>query len=224
MGSESENRRREYFQTYRSEPRTLAVCADTNKGQANSGTYLDLRLRVRKEDHRLPMFVTVAFEPDGGSPDDVVLSPGAAAPYNPDGTSASAVPGGSVPTVAVAELVLLNHSYAPINRSLGNLGMPQGPVAMDTRKGSQGMAIPVSGECDAVDIFLHLVQALGAFIPGSTTRYGGRWSAQYCFTCVDRLSREEWEVAVNSANMQTDVINTDALARGGIVTLHGLVV
>jgi len=74
------------------------------------------------------------------------------------------------------------------------------------RKGALGLAVEISRDCDAADVYVHLVQALGAInLQDNGRRFGGRWIAQYAITCQERLSREEWTKACAETNMQVDI-------------------
>jgi hypothetical protein len=206
--NEKDTRQRKHFQTYRSETKTLAICRDIVAfAQTHRCTFVNARVRIRKEDRRLPLQFVIAFEPDGGSPDLSIIA-----------TSED-------PKISVRELVLFNRSYIPIVNRLGSVSIG-GPVSFATRKGSLGAAIDITAECDAVDISLHLVQALGDIdatqtpIEGRAVRYGGRWICGYCITVNDRMSSEEWEEAVQRCNMQVEVYS-DAV-NGVPVIINGL--
>lgn len=203
------NRHREYFQTFRSEVQTLALCSSTDVDQHdNYANYLRTRIRTIKSDRRLPVVLTIAFEANGGSPDNCVL--------NRINTSTIE------PSVTVAECILLNHSYVPLARVLGNLS-PVGSYPLSQRNGNLGFSLVSSGECDAVDLVATLIRARGQrLFPDVSTsqRYGGRWLFQYSMTTTDRLSREEWDMAVQGTNAQVEIIESDAVDLGHIITLY----
>ena len=231
------NRHREYWQAFRSEIKTLALCAAKDPADNdNPATYIKVRIRTVKADRRLPLILTIAFEPEGGSPDNCVLAHQIPNPANPY----LAGPGGFLPDlqpgITVAECILLNRSYVPIARTVGNLG-PTGTYPLCQRPGQLGLSVISEGDCDAVDLIATLVTALGdrknpAYVlhpshPGAPDynplgqRYGGRWLFQYSMTCTDRLSREEWDTSVQATNAQVEIVNSDAADIGHIVTLHG---
>jgi hypothetical protein len=229
------NRHREYFQAFRSEVKTLALCDDLDRtGDDNPASWIKTRIRVTKSDRRLPLFLTIAFEPSGGSPDNAILMHQHTSLSNSFATGPLLQP--IVPAITVAECILLNRSYVPIVRTIGNLG-PNGTYPLSQRPGSLGLSVLSDGDCDAVDLMATLVQALGDRVcpsyqynvthPGAIdpnplgARYGGRWLFQYSMTCTDRLSREEWESAVQGTNAQIEFIDSDAADIGHIVTLHG---
>jgi hypothetical protein len=231
------NRHREYFQTFRSEIKTLALCDSLKLNTDDNGaTFIKVRIRTVKADRRLPLVLTIAYEPEGGSPDNCILAHQIPNPSNP----LLAGPGGFLPDllpgITVAECILLNRSYVPIVRTIGNLG-PTGTYPLCQRPGQLGLSIVSEGDCDAVDLIAILVSALGdrknpAYVlhpshPGAQDqnplgqRYGGRWLFQYSMTCTDRLSREEWDTAVLATNAQVEIVDTDAPDFFHIVTLHG---
>jgi hypothetical protein len=236
MRDGQENRHREYHQTFRSEIKTLALCDSLTPDFDNGGTYVKARIRTVKADRRIPLFLTLAFEPSGGSPDDCILARQIPNPANPAGAGPSGFLPGIVPAITVAECVLLNRSYVPIVRTIGNTS-PIGSYPLSQRPGSLGISVISEGDCDAVDFMVTLVAALGARVnPGYVLapanlgaqdqnplgqRYGGRWLFQYSMTCTDRLSREEWDTAVLGSNAQVEIIASDAQDIGHIITLHG---
>ena len=191
--TDKDTRQRKFFQTYRSETKTLAICRDVYAPQGNSflATFINARIRIRKSDRRLPLQFAVAFEPDGGSPDLAFI----ACPEEPK--------------VSARELVLFNRSYIPVVNRIGNVNLG-GANVFAHQMGSTGLAIDFSDDCDAVDISLHLTQALGEIDinsnPDPTRRkhFGGRWIAGYSITVTDRMSYEEWERAVQECNMMVD--------------------
>jgi hypothetical protein len=187
MEKNHENRQTEYHQKFSADSKTLALCSERSDGAPELCTSVGARIRITKEDRRLPLFFVVAFEPEGGSPDDAEI----------------VVTG--TPTIIVTELQLMNRSYVPIVRDLGN-PRAGGVVAFPSRKGTLGICCEVHADCDAVDITLNLLPALGGFKHNqSGPRWGGRWSATYSMTCNDRLSREEWTTAVQQTNMRVEI-------------------
>jgi hypothetical protein len=190
-GKDKDDRQRKYFQTYRSETKTLALTID---GMQPNGvtTFVNARIRIRKEDRRLPLIFYCAFEPDGGSPDLCIIATEL------------------MPQVTVRECVLLNRSYIPVVNRIGSTALAGGNF-FPGRQGCMGFAVDISADCDAVDISLHLTQALGALDGGNDdgrpTRYGGRWICGYSLTCNDRLSQEEWNDAVTKCNMMCETFS-----------------
>ena len=186
MNANKDDRQREYFQTFRSETKTLAICAPGITPNNRYATFINSRVRITKQDRRLPLLFFVAFEPDGGSPDDAHM--------------ASSVES----KITVRELVLLNRSYIAIVNRLGTTELG-GALDFSSQRGSLGIAIPITNDCDAVDIAIHLGAALGGQkSPSPGDCFGGRWICGYSITCNDRLSSEEWHNAVNRSNMQVD--------------------
>ena len=187
-GKDKDLRQRQYFQTYRSETKTLALTVDRQWGLSTG--FVNARVRIRKEDRRLPMIFYCAFEPDGGSPDMAFIA------------------GEQQPSITVRECVLLNRSYIPIVNRLGSAVLGGGN-SFPNRRGSLGVGIDINADCDAADISLHLVQALGekkgVDNEGSPIYHGGRWICGYSLTCNDRLSQEEWNDAVTKCNMMVDM-------------------
>jgi hypothetical protein len=202
-GKDRDDRQRKYFQTYRSETKTLALTAD--RYTDNTCQFVNARIRIRKEDRRLPLIFYVAFEPDGGSPDMAVIS------------------GELMPTVTVRECILLNRSYIPVINRIGST-VTSGGNCFPGRQGCLGFAIDISADCDAVDISLHLTQALGELNGGTDdgrpTRFGGRWICGYSLTCNDRLSQEEWNDAVTKCNMMCETFSM--APRDGVAVLDNL--
>ena len=203
-----DNRRREFHQAYHSETYTLASCLDVSDSP-NVATYVKYRIRIVKRDRRLPLFLIVAFEPDGGSPDNSFMA-----------TDAQ-------PCIAVQDLILRNRSYVPVHNRVGNMeqrpgSVPYNPllpkpgfIAFPNREGALGIALEVGTDVDAVDAQVYLYQALGDFNSvAHTQRYGGRWTVGYSFTCKDRLSREEWELVITSTNMQIEIMECDKTGAG----------
>jgi hypothetical protein len=187
MERNHDNRQAEYHQKYSAESVTLALCSERSDGAPELCTSLRTRVRITKDDRRLPLYFVVAFEPEGGSPDaaEIVVT--------------------GTPSIVVAELQLMNRSYVPIVRDLGNPRVG-GAVAFPSRKGTLGICAEIHADCDAVDIHLELLPALGGFIHDrSGPRWGGRWSCTYSFTCNDRMSREEWTTAVQQTHMQVEI-------------------
>lgn len=200
----TDNRQRKFFQTYRSETKTLAICRDTSFSDGlNRCTFVNARVRIKKADRRLPLQFCVAFEPDGGSPDLAIVSTL------------------EMPKITARELVLFNRSYIPVCNRIGNVNLGGGNVFAQ-QKGSTGVAIDFSSECDAIDISMHLVQALGDIDPSTLlpevqpTRFGGRWICGYSITVTDRMSQEEWELACQECNMSAEVYSD---SNGGVAIL-----
>ena len=228
------NRKREFFQDFRSEIKTLALCdglkIDTDD---NGGSFVKARIRTVKADRRIPLFLSIAFEPVGGSPDNCILMRHY---FDPSLDRIQNLSAEIVPAIGVSECILLNRSYVPVVRTIGNSG-PTGSYPLSQRPGSLGLSILSSGDCDAVDLSVTLAAALGdrvnpgyvlnpPFVGGQDQnpqgqRYGGRWVFQYSMTCTDRLSREEWDAAVQGSNAQVEIIDSDASDLGHIITLHG---
>jgi len=187
MSKDIDNRQREYFQTFRSETKTLCQCLPLPYGDSNLASYADCRIRIVKHDRRLPLFVAVFFEPNGGDSAEALIT------------------SNDIPTVRVDELLLCRRSYVPICNVIGN-ARNGAPIAFPMRKGALGLAVEISRDCDAADVYVHLVQALGAInLQDNGRRFGGRWIAQYAITCQERLSREEWTKACAETNMQVDI-------------------
>jgi hypothetical protein len=187
MEKNHDNRQVVYFQKYTAEPKTLALCEERHDASPGLVEELTARIRITKEDRRLPLFVVIAFEPKGGNPDgaEIVVA--------------------GTPTITVTELQLLNRSYVPILRDIGN-PRPGGPIAFPCRKGTLGIAVEIHPDCDAVDIRAYLLPAMGELKSDSgNERWGGRWSVTYTMTCNDRLSREEWTAAIQQTNMQVEL-------------------
>ena len=188
MNKESDYRRREYFQTFNSPTETLALCSDDTQDTLPSGaTEVSARIRIAKLDRRLPLFIVIAFEPDAGNPD------------------LASITTDKTPNLTVADCVLRNHSYVPVVRRVGNALTS---INFPSRMGTLGIALEVCSDVDAADIKVNLYQALGNTLNGFNTnvrRPGGRWTVGYSITCSDRLTREEWETAVRSVNMQKDI-------------------
>ena len=193
MHSDKDTRQKRFFQTYRSETKTLAICRDLQSIQRPSFvcTFVNARVRIRKSDRRLPLQFCVAFEPDGGSPDMAIIS-------QPE-----------EPKISARELVLFNRSYIPVVNRIGNVNLG-GANIFASQKGSTGLAIDFSDDCDAIDVAMHLTQALGDFNTlapygeGQFLRFGGRWICGYSITVTDRMSSEEWERAVQECNMMVE--------------------
>jgi hypothetical protein len=202
MDTDKETRQRRYFQTFRSETKTLALCRDENPDISSIANFVNARIRIRKEDRRLPLQFYVAFEPDGGSPDKAIIS------------------GAIQPEVTVREMVLLNRSYIPVVNRIGSTALG-GALGFPGRQGCLGFAIDISADCDAVDISLHLGQALGDLVPGLSKRYSGRWICGYSITCNDRLSQEEWQSAVSKCNMQCESYSDQAASGVPVLTNTG---
>ena len=203
MDTEKDTRQRRYFQTYRSETKTLALCRDESLEMATA-TFVNVRVRIRKEDRRLPLQFYCAFEPDGGSPDMAGIS------------------GGVQPEVTVREMVLLNRSYIPVVNRVGSTSLG-GALAFPGRQGSLGFAIDINADCDAVDISLHLGQALGEVGP-TGKRFSGRWICGYSITCNDRLSAEEWQSAVSKCNMQVECFSDQEQGGSPVLYNVGLII
>ena len=207
-GKDRDDRQRKYFQTYRSETKTLALTADRYQVDytGNICQFVNARIRIRKEDRRLPLIFYVAFEPDGGTPDKAIIT------------------GDLMPQVTVRECVLLNRSYIPIVNRIGSTSIAGGNF-FPGRQGCLGFAIDISADCDAVDIALHLTQALGELDGGNDdgrpTRFGGRWICGYSLTCNDRLSQEEWNDAVTKCNMMCETFSDTPYS--GVPVLNNVV-
>lgn len=185
---ETDYRKREYFQTFSSPIETLALCSDDTLETVPTGaTEVIARIRITKPDRRLPLFLVIAFEADAGNPDYASITTD------------------KTPTISIADCVLRNHSFVPVFRKIGNTFSP---VNFPCRQGTLGIAVEACADVDAADILVKLYQALGNTTNGFNTnvrRPGGRWTVGYSLTCTDRLTREEWENAVNSVNMQKDI-------------------
>lgn len=192
MRDDKDYRQRKFFQVFRSETKTLALCSDEGALEGIGSNYVNARVRIKKEDRRLPLIFYVAFEPDGGSPDKASMS------------------SGLLPAVTVREQILLNRSYIPIVNRIGSTALG-GSNPFFSSQGPLGFAIDIGADCDAVDVSMHLTQALGQVRTDKTKgenaplRYGGRWICGYSITCNDRLSQEEWTDAVNKVNMMTEI-------------------
>jgi hypothetical protein len=191
-------RDRRYSQVYRSDDQTLALCRGfyDERGQAppgNLGVDFDYRsfarIRIVKQDTRLPMTVCIAFDPNEGNPDKASIS------------------ARDIPSVTAAELVLLRRSYVPVKQVVGNMSLA-GSIEVPARLGALGIALSFSSECDAVDILVSLFHAQGEYmgeIPELGPRYAsGRWITGYSFTTNERLSIEEWQDAVSRTNMSIE--------------------
>jgi hypothetical protein len=173
-------RDRRYSQTFRSEVSTLALCRNYADEENEIGNVCDIqsyaRIRIIKQDTRLPMNVCVAFDIDAGNPDKAIIS------------------GRQVPTINAAELLLVRRSYVPVKQIVGNISQA-GSIDFPARLGALGIALEFSSDCDAVEMFVKLVCAQGEKAPPTEarSRYAtGRWIVGYSFTTNERLSIEEW--------------------------------
>lgn len=183
----NDDRQRNYFQKYTADTKTLAVTHDWQPA-SNTCTLVTARIRITREDTRLPMTVMLAFDPDGGSPDEATIT------------------SRQNPRIVLSELVLCRRSYVPILKAVGS-DLIAGHLDMPTRPGALGFAWKVSDECDAVDIRAQLPHALGAvqFKDSINHYFGGRWVVGYSFTTNERLSKEEWSLYVSRTNLMADV-------------------
>lgn len=223
-----DNRQILHYEKYRSEVLTLALTSSgftlNSFGQRTTelGTgFLCLsaksRIRVRKEDLRLPMTCFVAFEPDGGDPTKASINAFSTLREDVGGLR-----------VAIAELMLVRRSYVPILRLVGS-SIEAGLVTVPNRPGALGYAFRVSDECDCVDIEAELPYACGdqtfntAERPGEPPRlvnWSGRWVFGYSFTTNERLGREEWSDAASKTNV---MIETTANTTDGVsVPVNGI--
>lgn len=210
MHDEKDYRQKRHFQVYRSETKTIALCRDIQFASFDTpgfASFVNARIRIRKEDRRLPIQFMVGFEADGGSPDFAQI---AVQEY---------------PSISVRELVLLNRSYVPVVNRIGNSNFG-GANKFATQRGSLGIALNLEADCDAIDIALHLTTALGDIDPltvgtdSRPTRFGGRWICGYCITVNDRMSIEEWENAVQKCNMMVECFSDST---GGLPILANTV-